>query len=159
MMKMREYPFCPKSTSYLEPGQYWPIALSNGYFAAGRVLQINMTSGARDRRMFLAGLMNWCSDAPPNVKSLAGARLLDFGVVHTRMFSSNGFQIEGHRPLGADHLSVPLTLDCAPSRHARVVRGFDILGFAKPAQYSLPILTTWGMGVIVLLAEGHFVGK
>src|SRR5262249_10570900 len=34
------YPFVPRSTAYLRPGQFWAIPLSDGRFACGRVLAL-----------------------------------------------------------------------------------------------------------------------
>ena len=154
-----DYPFCPKSTSRLVSGQFWPIELTNGRFASGRVLQLKFLSGAQDRRMFLAGLMDWCGEAPPTSHSLDGAGLLEFGQAHTSMFSSNGFQVTGYRPLENNSLEIPLALDSLPSRYTRVVRGFETVGLATPDQHSLPVFSTWGMSVIVLLAQKYFVTR
>jgi hypothetical protein len=156
---MIAYPFCPKSTSKLIPGQFWPIKLTNSRYAAGRVLQLRPSAEAHDRRMFLAGLMDWCSESEPTSQSLEKAKLLDFGVAHTRMFSFNGFQVTGYRALEDDGLKIPLALDQAPHWNAKVIRGFEILRPSTPDQYSLPRLSTWGMAVIVLLAERYFVAQ
>ena len=40
----------------------------------------------------------------------------------------------------------------------QVQRGMDVIGVASPEQRSsLPTLSTWGYGVVVLLAEKFFV--
>ena len=64
-----DYPFAPKSSSYLEAGQFWAIPLTDGRFGCGRVLDVprepdpNILVG---RRAFLAGLMDWVGTAEPN---------------------------------------------------------------------------------------------
>lgn len=153
------YPFCPKSTRKLIPGQFWPIKLSNGHFAAGRVLQLRPSADGHDRRMFLVGLMEWCSESEPTSQSLRNANLLDFGQAHTRMFSCIGFRITGYRALEDDSLEIPLALDRAPNHNAKVIRGFEIIGPSTPDQYSLPRLKSWGMAYIVQRAEHLFVTK
>ncbi len=154
------YPFTPKSTSYLEPGQFWGIPLSNGSFACGRVLQLNLENEKRHTRQFLAGLMNWCGNVPPDADSLAGADLLAHGSAHVKTVAESGGQILGHRPLGLDSLPIPLTLDQAPgTKNCRLRRGFEVLGIASSAQQrELAVFKGWGYNVVVILANKHFGG-
>jgi hypothetical protein len=37
--RMPAYPFEPRSNSYLVPGQFWKVALRDGRYGCGRVLQ------------------------------------------------------------------------------------------------------------------------
>lgn len=152
-----KYPFAPKSTTYLEPGQFWSIPLENGCFACGRVLQLQIVDGQRDRRCFLAGLLDWSGTSLPTDKAIAGAQLLDHGQVHIKAITENGCEILGFRCLEMDGIEIPLTLDESPGPRCRLRRGFDILGVAtQDQQKQLPVFSTWGYRVIKILAEKNF---
>lgn len=152
-----KYPFVPKSTAYLEPGHFWSIPLDNGGFACGRVLQLEMIEGKRDRRMFLAGLLAWHGDSLPTEDSIAGAQLIDHGDVHIKAITENAGEVQGFRCLELDRIDVPLTLDESPGPGCCLRRGFDRLGAAtEEQQQRLPVFSTWGYGVIKDLAEMHF---
>jgi hypothetical protein len=90
------YPFAPKSNLHLEPGQFWAVPLTDGWFACGRVLDIKRRDdGDRDarylnNRAFLAGLLDWTGDEPPTADSIAGAKLVDQGQAHVRTFQRTG---------------------------------------------------------------------
>ncbi|WP_104434997.1 Imm26 family immunity protein [Kineococcus xinjiangensis] len=43
------YPFQPRSTSYLQPGDFWAVPLSDSRFACGRVLATKATLGEDER--------------------------------------------------------------------------------------------------------------
>src|SRR5262249_32527133 len=75
--KPMNYPFVPKSTATLEPGQFWSIPLDNGRFACGRVIQLRIENGMRDSRLFLAGLMDWWGRKPPTAERIAGCGVID----------------------------------------------------------------------------------
>lgn len=150
------YPFVPKSTAYLAPGQFWSIPLSIGRFACGRVLQLDNTGGSR--RTFIAGLLDWCDESPPTSEAIAGARLLAHGEVHVKTVVENGGEILGLRPLEIDELDVPLTLDESPGPPCRLRQGFDVLGTATlKQQRELKVFSTWGYSFIKILAEKRYV--
>lgn len=151
------YPFTPKSTAYMKAGQFWPIPLSNGRFACGRVLQIAREHGQSSTKMFLAGLMDWSGSEEPVSNDLEGIRILRSGSAHIKTITHIGAEIVGIRDLKADGLTVPFTLDQArgPSRH--LTQGYDVLRLATHEEQStLSVFSTWGFGVICLLAEHHF---
>ena len=60
------YPFKPKSTAMLRPGQFWAVPLSNDKFACGRVLQIGTAEIPTKTRGFFGGLQDWIGASPPN---------------------------------------------------------------------------------------------
>ena len=152
-MKLK-YPLEPKSTAYMQPGQFWPILLSDGRYACGRVLQVDQTS----RRMFLAGLMDWTGHVEPNSESLAKSQILYSGHAHIKTVTSLGVGITGFRELDADGLKIPLTLDQSPGANCRLRRGYEVLRLAsQEEQDRLPRFQTWGYKVISRLAERHFV--
>ncbi|MBL8869768.1 MAG: hypothetical protein JNK90_08230 [Planctomycetaceae bacterium] len=152
-----KYPFVPKSTAYLEPGQFWSIPLDNGWFACGRVLQLKIVDGQRDRRQFLAGLIDWRGTSVPTDEAIAGAQLLDHGQVHIKTITENGCEIQGFRSLEQDSIEIPLTLDESTGPRCRLRRGFNVLGVAtKDQQERLSVFSTWGYRVIKIRAEKYF---
>ena len=157
--KRPRYPFVPKSSSYLEPGQFWAIPLSNGAFAAGRVLQLFPKGHLMAPRGFYGGLMDWSGAAPPSSDDLAGRRILREGDMHVKVVQQTGGEILGCRPLELDDIEPGLFLDQAPdSPNCKVQRGITVLGSATPEQRAtLQTHSTWGLRVIVLLAERFFV--
>ena len=78
------YPFVPKSTSYLEPGQYWQIPLSNGTHACGVVLARLQRDGKIESRAFYAGLLDWCGDSPPDEKTICECDFIKRGALHIK---------------------------------------------------------------------------
>lgn len=103
--------------------------------------------------------MDWSGSAPPTTEDLAGRRLRAEGSMHVRAISRNGGQVMGHRPLALDAIEPGLFLDRSPDDPGcQVQRGMDVLGVASPEQRrTLPTLSTWGYGVVVVLAEKIFV--
>lgn len=69
------YPFVPRSTAYLEPGQYWAIPLSNGQYACGIVVAklADMHDGKIKQITFLGALIDWVGDEPPDEESVRNA--------------------------------------------------------------------------------------
>jgi hypothetical protein len=151
-----KYPFIPKSTAHLEPGQYWSIPISNGRFACGVVLQLRFIDGKRDSRNFLASLLNWNGDSEPNDKSIAGAKILDHGHVHIKAITKNQGVMLGAKTLEQHEFEIPLTFDQSPGLRCQLRRGFELLGIASiEQQKQLRVFSTWGYGVIKNLAEKH----
>lgn len=94
------YPFTPKSTAYLRPGQFWAIPLQNGEFACGRVLGLKSDS----RRLFVAGLLDWSSNVPPDAFSIAGRKVIEQGQAHIKTITETGGTVLGWRSLESDGL-------------------------------------------------------
>jgi hypothetical protein len=125
------------------------------YFACGRVLQFRDVDGKRDSRIFLAGLLDWLGDNPPTSQTICGARLLAHGAAHVRTISANNGQILGCRDLDLDHIEIPVTL--SERNGLRVQQGFCSFGDATPQQRQmLPAFSTWGLRVVVILANDLF---
>ena len=151
------YPFVPKSTAFLEPGQFWGIPLKRGRYACGRVLQLCVEDGKRAPRTFLAGLMDWTGRVPPTSEMIAGRDVLDQGQAHILTITENGRDILGCRPLELDGIELGLFLDESPGPRCHLRRGFDILGLASRRQQAeLEVFLTWGYAVIKELTEEHF---
>ncbi len=135
MAKNLIYPFVPKSNAYLRPGHFWQIPLSNGWFACGRVLQIDHNLRYGSRTTILAGLIDWSGDSLPTSIAIAGCKLLEQGEVHIKSISWNNGQILGYRPLEEDGIE-PMN------------------ALSHTLMYS-----SWGLQFIKVLAEKYFIEK
>lgn len=148
------YPFVPKSNRYLIPGQFWAIPLSNGMFAAGRVVEID----PRNRTCFLVGLMDWVGPNPPTSEDLAGRRTLTQGEAHYVTILDTGGEILGHRPLELDGIEPDLMLAQAGWPGAWVKKGLTVLRLATREEWAtLPVCLGWGRVSIRVKAERVFV--
>ncbi len=158
MMKPLAYPFQPKSTALLVPGQFWPIELKSGRFACGRVLQVADRYGKRHSRMFFGGLMDWTDDAPPTSERLAGRRLGRVDQMHIKTITHSGAEIAGCRELAKDGIVLPAMLSGSPEDpNCALVCGLDIVGLPSGEQRTpLETISTWGSGVLNILAEERF---
>jgi len=155
-----QYPFTPRSNRHLIPGQFWPLPLSDGRFACGRVLQLPPASEHPDRRSFLGGLMDWVGNAPPRSADLAGGHIMEQGVMHIRVFTHQGSQVIGHRPLEVDNLAPARWLSAAADSPSCIL--MEGLTPIRPATAEerrfLPTYSSWGFRVVYIAAERHFVG-
>lgn len=101
--------------------------------------------------------MDWSGETEPNSDEIAGKQILASGGAHVKTITQTGASITGIRELYEDDLVVPFALDQSPGRNCRLRRGYELLGIATPEeQNTLSVFSTWGYGVIVLLAEKHF---
>jgi hypothetical protein len=156
-MRSINYPFVPKSTAYLKPGQFWSIPLNNGLFACGRVLQLEYKNDKRDTRVFLASLMDWVNDLPPSFASIEGTQVVEQGKVHVKTIRENNGEILGHRPLELDNIEPGLFVSARGGYNVKLLRGVEVLRDATREEYqTLPVLSMWGYKVIKILAEKHF---
>ena len=156
-MKKPDYPFTPKSTAYLAPGQFWPIPLSVGGFACGRVLQLREHGGRPDRRVFLAGLLDWHALSPPTTTSIKGTSLSEVGAMHVKHFKTLNVQIVGLRPLEKDGVVIPNFISPIGATRRQVWSGFHPVKLAETLEeLDLPQLSTWGYNFISRLAEKKF---
>src|SRR5690606_29152708 len=108
------YPFTPKSNRFLRPGQFWAVPLSNGRYAAGRVMAVP-AFGRASRTGFVAGLMDWHGDAPPTADDLAGRQVLEQAETFFHAISRTGGAVLGERDLALESLS-------AMNPHGKTVR-------------------------------------
>jgi len=154
---MSHYPFVPKSTVRLRPGDYWSIPLSNGRFACGRVIQLAPTDRVGSRRLFLAGLLDWSSEALPSYLNIGGCKVLQQGAVHIKAITENAGVILGNRPLQLDGIEPGCFLDSSPGPSCLLMKGFDIIrGATTEEQRRLPVFSTWGYEVMLRMAEDFF---
>ncbi len=92
-----KYPFEPKSTTYLEPGQFWSIPLSNGHYACGIVEAklADMHDGRIRAKTFLGALIDWHGEEPPNTESIRDRPILKSGEAHIKSILTTGGTILG----------------------------------------------------------------
>lgn len=118
--------FVPRSTTRLERGHYWSIPLPSGQFGAGCVVGRAVREGKTSPRLFLAGVIEWISNAPPRSEDLFGREIYRLGFAHIKAITESGGEILGKAQL--QFRSLPL----------------------ESASDEIP---TWGYGVPVVLAS------
>jgi hypothetical protein len=152
----RTFPFLPKSNARLMPSDFWGIKIAPSTYAAGRIIELPWQhEGGSDRRMFLAGLMDWCGHAPPTSDVLANRIVLEQGDMHVRAFSFSNWMIEGNRDLASDGIEPWLvrTATFGPW----VQRGLGDERVGTPVELSTcPVRSTWGMKFIEKAAQMRF---
>jgi len=150
------YPFVPKSTRFLRPGDFWALPLSDGTFGCGRVLQTQGDRLAGPRRLFFGGYLDFRDDEPPDFESIAGAHLVDCGQMHIKAIVESGGAVLGNRPLELDGVEPPLLLDAGLGPRT-LLRGVQTVRPVSPDDLGkYPTLETWGYRVVVLVTEHHF---
>jgi hypothetical protein len=153
-----EYPFVPKSTAGLEPGQFWSIPLDHGRFACGRVIQLRIEDGKRDSRAFLAGLMDWWGRKPPTAERIGGRGVVEQGGADIKTIVATGGQVLGFRELSLDQIEPSLFRNAETA--TQVQRGYDYLRpFDKKKDANLPVFSGWGYLFIKEIAEHRFGGR
>jgi hypothetical protein len=162
-MAVPRYPFEPKSNTFLVPGQYWGIPLSNGRWACGRVLAIKKESDEYfpgNSRTLLAALMDWQGDQPPTADGIAGRKVVAQGWAHILTIQKNGRLILGHRELALDDIR---GLRAVSHRGGGTVMLYEGALPLRPATReeaaNMPVFATWGYNVISILAERLFVKR
>lgn len=126
------YPFHPKSTAHLKAGQYWSFRLGDGGFVCGVVIALRLKEGAIDRRLFLAGLLDWVGSAPPIAREIEGRRVRERGFAHIKTITENGRDILGE-----------------------VIPSWGYPSEIEPTDS----ISTWGFGVVRAYGEKHFGTK
>ena len=126
------YPFRPKSTSTLKPGQYWTFPLKNGDLACAVVLARRSKDGKVDSRLFLAGLLDWHGVNVPSPTELEGRKIRASGYAHIKAITETGGEICG---------------EVMPS-----------WGMPEVVAPSVTI-RTWGYNVVRVLAEKYYGQK
>ncbi len=151
------YPFVPKSTRPLIPGQFWAVPISKGRYACGRVISLRPKGNSFDLRGFLAGLLDWVGTQLPTGEAIAGKKILEQGHAHIKAITETGGVVLGHRSLDVDGIAPGLFLSESPGPDCLLQRGFEQLRPAtRREQRELDVLGTWGYKVIQVLAEKHF---
>lgn len=128
----RSYPFIPKSTSFLEQGQFWAIPLGDGSFSCGVVISRVTNNGKIDSRLFLAGLLNWHSKVPPKTTDLTHCGVIESAYTHIKAITETGGHVLG---VAAPQIRAPI------------------------AQEHTDSISTWGYNFIVKKAERAFTAS
>ena len=137
----------------MQPGQFWAVPISGGYFGCGRVLQVGGSQIPMKRSAFFGGLQDWIGDSPPTSESIAGTGIARFGVMHLKAITEVGGEILGIRPLDLDGIVLP-ELHSAHMYSANLLRGADIIRVAREDEWGTrPVLQWWSYGYIEQLAE------
>lgn len=158
MRRNLDYPFRPKSTAHLRPGQFWAVPFGQGVFACGRVLQLDGAQLPTKSRGFFGGLHRWVDSVAPTAESIAGAELLAVGVMHIRVITETGGELLGERALEDDGIQPPLLLSAHGGHGALILRGAEPVRVARPDEWgTLPVLGYWGYDFIQQLAQYHLL--
>jgi hypothetical protein len=137
----------------LRPGQYWAVPLPNGRFACGRVIQIGAGAIPTPSRAFFGGLQEWLGMEPPTGESIAGSKIIEWGVMHIRAITETGGEILGERALDRDGIVPPQQLSSWGGPGTQLLRGAEPVGIASAEQWGkLPALGYWGTDFIEQLA-------
>lgn len=156
MVKNTVYPFEPRSAANLLPGQFWAVRLSNGSFACGRVIQLTPSGALGSRVTFLAGLMDWHGIEPPTAESIAGSQCIAQGQAHVKTIRENGRLILGFRGLECDGITPWEFRGAHGWMNSCVQLGLIKVRLQTPDDERLPVISTWGSGVILRLANERF---
>jgi hypothetical protein len=147
---MTSYPFRPKTTAYIRPGDFWALPLEGGKFGCGRVIELKPGS----RKQLIVGLMNWIGDCQPTAEAISGKRTVAQGEIHLKCIHETSGEILGHRSLSDDSLEPDLFLSESPGRNCMLRRGYRVLRHAtSEEQQSLRVFPGWGYLVIQQLAQ------
>jgi hypothetical protein len=124
------YPFEPRSTAYVTPGDFWAVPIRDGdgdRYCCGQVLTTSTRLGGS--RMFTVGLLDWCDSGLPTAGSIDGTAVLQFGIAHVKTVRETGGSLLGNG-------RVP-----------------DVADLDDPS------VTVWGYRFIERLAHRHFGGR
>ena len=143
------YPFKPKSTAHIQPGDFWAVPISGGRYGCGRVIALREPGQTGSKSMLLVGLMNWIGHAPPQAGDLGGLKTVHQAQIHLRSILETGGAILGPRPLEADEIEPDYFLSESPGSTCLLMKGYSFLRKATPSeQLTFQSLMTWGYLII-----------
>ena len=105
--------------------------------------------------MFLAGLLDWVGDGPPNATTIAGARVMQQGFAHVITIRKTGGVVLGRR--SPEYWVPALSRSHQMGPDVWIYRGYTPVRPAERSDAALPVSGTWGYSVIGVLAEAIFV--
>ena len=123
----RTFPFAPRSTARLWPGDYWGIRLGSGQFGCAVVTDV-ARSGPASRSAFVAGLLDWSGDKLPTAADASAGRIFTQGLVVIGVFTETGAEVLGNVALPPD-LEIPANLR-GPAKAGDVLH---VWGWKAPA--------------------------
>jgi internalin A len=100
------YPFVPKSTAHLLPGQYWGIALHEGKWACGRILATREPGSEGSRSWLVGALTDWVGASPPTEDDVRASGILEVGNAHVDTIRGPGSEVLGHLPLTGEEVTL-----------------------------------------------------
>ncbi|MGC4174419.1 hypothetical protein [Demequina sp.] len=153
------YPFAARSNAYLQTGQFWPITLSDGRFAAGVVLAVPTKEQAPhfafSTKSFIAGVLDWVGSREPTAADLAGAQLLTWGSAHVKTIGVDDGLITGR----IDHElnQIRMVSHTAGGTVWTYSNGLRDAPATDAERRELPVMGTWGYRVAKISAERRLV--
>src|SRR6056297_278432 len=133
-MSQRKFPFVPKSSVKLKPGDFWSIPVDGSLYACGRVVDLWPSDYKGSRTGFLAGLLDWSSKQQPTEESIAGAQTIQQGGVHYKTILITGGEILGNRSLELDDISPQLFIEYPDNKTPYIYKGLHPVRPAKPEE-------------------------
>jgi len=152
-MSLANFPFIPKTIAELERGHCWSIALLDGRYACGIVLEVDITDPLMLEPMpkaFLAGLLDWVGDGPPDQETLdqveTTPQLLKHGFAGLLAVTEGGGQVGGYWDLTERPIEVPETVTHRQGGPPWVVSGSERVRVASRTEaVELPTMKTLGL--------------
>jgi|SRR5690606_20997073 hypothetical protein len=151
-MTSRAFPLIPQKSSDVEDGDFFSIPLSDGRFGCGRVLSILRKSGKRTKTL-LCGLHDWAGPNHPEPQDIDGTPIIEQGVMSLEAIAWVKGSVLGWKDLSEDGLKPLLQVEAG-----RLLAGFEDMGpLPENELKKYSRRTIYGLGVIRILAEHHFV--
>lgn len=145
------YPFVPKSSLSLTPGDFWGFKLKNDKWACGRVLQL-LPAGRNGRMWFFGALLDWSGESQPTFDSIGGANAFRQGAMHIGCIRRTGPMVLGNRPLHLDSIEPWLCIN-----GNAIQRGYNyVRPWKRKDTGTLPTFSHWNDLYIWSLANFHF---
>ncbi len=147
---MKAYPFTPRSSQRLSPGDFWAVPLHDGRFACGCVIELLPKGMPGTRVAFLGGLLDWVGKQEPVSTDIQRAHFIAQGVIPILSITSIGGRILGCRS--------PAPEPWTTINGNKVQRGFTYIRPWRPEDNAhLPCLSWWSYDVIQVRANRHFI--
>jgi hypothetical protein len=96
------YPFTPRSTARLLPGQLFSFPLSDGGYGCCQVVPGMWPYQPPTRTRFRAGLLGWRGAALAVPTEVTGCRIIAYGWAHVGLFAAFGTEVIGKAPLAEE---------------------------------------------------------
>jgi hypothetical protein len=88
----RSFPFAPRSTQSLEPGDLIAVPCEPSGWACLQVIDVRR-SGPGARTTFVAGVLPWRGDGPPTRQAVSRLGASEMGLVPIEVFTDGGLQV------------------------------------------------------------------
>ncbi|WP_443969602.1 Imm26 family immunity protein [Sphingobium sp. CR28] len=151
-MMTDSYPYIPRSTAKLQPGDFWSIPLSDGSYSCGLVLQLAPKDEAGSRVTFCGALLNWHGEVRPSTPSLGAPSIVAQGIMHIMAITKTGGEIEGN--LEAERRPRALLWH---DGGRRISEGYNyVRPWSVADREVVPAMEFWSWSIISRRAETHF---